>query len=293
MEKMELYTLIESYLDDALPPDKRREVEQRMATDEAFREEVGLHRALQEDYSDPGRWRLRSTMSELMEEPLPFDETAPSTPKLGLPKRWNLAGIIAAVLVASIGIWYLFQMQSGQKSQEPVEKQTIQKPNVPIAGAEGTDSTIVKKGDEPPTQKPKEPAPIAQADPSKFKENPSMEALMGFRGGSGMTLQMSAPKNATTIQPNAKGAANLHFSGTLKTAPPNEAVQLDLLVFNNKAGNKPLLALPFQPASDTNGNAAFDLRQQVDFPKGLYYFRIEERESGELLVVGKFFIGSL
>ena len=116
---------------------------------------------------------------------------------------------------------------------------------------------------------------------------------MGFRGGSGMTVQMSAPKNATTIQPDAKGAANLRFSGTLKAAPPNETVQLDLLVFDNKDGNKPLLALSVQPASDTNGNAAFDLRQQVGFPKGLYYFRMEERESGELLVVGKFFIGSL
>lgn len=293
MEKMDLYTLIEAYLDDALPPDQRREVEQRIASDEAFREEVGLHRALQEDYSDPTRWRLRATLSDLMEEELPIDETTPSNPSGGLPKHWQWAGIVAAVLVAVMGVWYLAQIQSGQKAPEPVEKQTIQKPNVPIAEAEGTDSTIVKKGEEPPTQKPKEPALIAQADPANFKESPSMEALMGFRGGSGMTLQMSAPKHATTIQPNAKGAANLRFSGALKAAAPNETVQLDLLVFNNKAGNKPLLSLSVQPASDTNGNAAFDLRQQVGFPKGLYYFRIEERESGEVLVVGKFFIGSL
>lgn len=282
MDNRDLYELIESYLDGGLPDEQRREVERRMATDKAFREEVELHRALQEDYEDPSRWRLREALSGIMDEPPPPETPAPEEKRPRRRRYWWTA--IPAVLLLAGGIWYL--MKPGAPAAVPAPART-QPENPPVE----------QKNEAPspknPSQTPNKFMPIAQADPANFAKNASMEALRNLRGTGDISLQMTAPKDDAVFEPDGIGQTRLHFSGALAGLAPDEVLPLNLLIFNNRDADKPLLTLLTQAAADAKGAATFDLLQTVDFPKGLYYFRIDERESGEMLGMGSFFISRL
>ncbi len=331
MEKTDLYELIESYLENTLTDAKQQEVEQRMAIDDAFRKEVELHRALQEDYADPDRWHLRSALSEIMEQPLPSDESVTSTlhRNTGSRRKWwteTLTGyliptgswkwamaIIVAILVI-VGFWFFNRPTA---TQLPKETPMVENPVPPVKEnkppveqqdeapktSEHPETPIVKKEKQSPPKSPstppppKETRPIAQADPADFAENPNMEAYMQMRSSALVEITVTEPltppnQATTTFDPNNNGKTELHFSGMVEKAAPNMSVTLDLKIYDNKESKRPIRILPLPINTDAEGKASFDIREEVDFKKGLYYFRIEEMESGEPLVVGRFFIGS-
>jgi anti-sigma-K factor RskA len=68
MNQEELYTLIESYLAGLLSEAQKREVEERMEEDPAFRQEVELQKELQATFEDPARMALRGTLAGMMED---------------------------------------------------------------------------------------------------------------------------------------------------------------------------------------------------------------------------------
>ncbi len=294
MEKFDLFDLIEAYLDGALPEEKRLEVERRMAEDETFRREVELQRELQENFSDPGRLRLRSALAKVMEEPLPSVETTPyPVGHRVVPMNWKKRLIsIAAVLLVGIGIWYLLQVFGEQPIQNTVDKQHTEKPSAPIA--KGNDSIPVQPTEEPtpPKQKPKENSYIAEADPANFAHNASMEALVssGVRSEN-MDIKISSPSNGADFVPNINGEVNVRFAGTVKGISENELGALVLAIFNNKDAVKPLVSVPLGLKQDANGNMSFEVQQRLKFQLGLYYYTIEQE--GEMVYTGKFTIGKL
>lgn len=286
MKKNEIYELIESYLDGSLSIEQQQKVEQRMAADSAFREEVELHRSLQEDYKDPARWRLREVLTEVMQEPL-VEQPQPVSTRRNF--WWWI--IVPALLLLVGGIWYFTKPGLTPTTLPPSENNSTSpendQPALP-ADKSADDNTATQ-----PIQQPQNSASIAQADPTNFKESPAMEAFMDIRGGADISLQITSPKNGTVFQTGSTGQTRLHFSGSLTELSPNDITVLDLLLFDNKNADKPLLTLTLKSTADANGNAGFDLRRMVNFSRGLYYFRIEERESGDMLWIGKFTIGSL
>ncbi len=284
MDKRELYELIEAYLDGSLPDRQRQEVERRMATDADFREEVELHRALQEDYEDPSRWRLREALSGIMDEPPPPEAPAPENER-PRPRR-SLWAALPVVLLLAGGIWYFMKPEAPATTPvAPIEKQP-----------EKTPAEQEKKAPPPdvPAQKPEKTMPIAQADPADFNENPGMDRLIGeLRGAAELRVKMTVPEVGARLRQKPFTKTELHFSGTVEGAAKAEKLSLVLLVFDNKNSNAPLLRLPLLLEADTEGRANFSVTRQVDFRRGLYYYRIEEQESEDWLVVGKFFIGKL
>ena len=291
MEKIDLFNLIESYLDNALPEEKRREVERRMAEDEAFRREVELHRGLQENFSDPGRWRLRSALAQAMEESLPPDESA-SNPKPGFPNsRWKWI-IFLALIFAGIGIWYWLRPPTGKSSQQPIETQPTEQHSSPVPGVE-KDTVPVETPTEtvPLKQQPEENLPIAAADPADFIPNISMEAAVssGVRSKN-MDVKISSPSNGADFRLNEKREAIVLFAGRVEGISETEPEAFALAVFNNKDATKPLFSVPLEWGKDAAG-WAFEVRQPLKFQPGLYYFTIEQE--GEVVYAGKFTIGKL
>jgi hypothetical protein len=296
MEKTELYEMIESYLKGSLPENKRQEVERRMAADDAFREEVELHRALQEDYEDPARWRLREVLAEVMQATLP-DGEAPAAATPGKPQRfrkWWFA--LPLVLLLCGGIWYFW------KPAVP--------PAAPASPAIETPATPLpeKQQDTPPAneekenpqpepkalpEQPKKTAPIAEANPSDFEKNASMENLIGhFRSGEDMKVIIKSPQIGERIKWRIGRKTEMQLSGEVIGAPANANVELELLIFKNTDAGTPLLSERIQIKTNAEGNAAFERRINLDLRRGLYYFRMDEM-SGDMLSAGKFFIGSL
>lgn len=289
MEK-ELYNLIEAYLEGSLPDEKQREVEARMASDEDFRQEVELHRDLQESYADPDRWQLRTALLEAMEEPLPPVEPPRmmDAESFDSRKKWWL--ILPVALLLGVGIWY-FSLQDAPiiapnaTDSPPVHTPTTLPPTNEQEMAPG-------QVNQPAVQKPKESQPIAMADPSNFQENRSMEGLIAMRDVGGLTVSLARPKLGEHLNPLPSGKTAIRFSGKVEGLVHSEKVSVNLLIFNNKNAKIPLLAQIVQLNSDAKGTADFNHATQLDFPKGLYYFRFEAEE-GEMLIAGKFFIGSL
>lgn len=133
------------------------------------------------------------------------------------------------------------------------------------------------------------------ADPERFVPNPTMDAYIagGVRSQEEMRAVMVAPENNATVQPDAQGISVVRFAGRLEGASPDEARVLHLLIFNNRDDQKPLLTQPVQLRTDANGQADFETTLRLTVPKGLYYFRVEESKTEEMLAMGKFFVGRL
>lgn len=281
MQNRDLYELIESYLNGELPDKQRQQVEQRMAADAAFREEVELHRALQEDYADPARWRLREALSDIMSESPPPGSSEESPPN----RRRPLWAAVPVVLLLAGGIWYFTRPPAPIPALSP----TKHLPETPPAKTQTPEAPPPNT----PIQRKQPSAPIARADPDRFKENTGKEALFGrFRSESELHLDMSAPQNAAVFHPDDKGQTRLRFAGTLTGLEPGKTLSLNLLIFNNRDAAS-LLTLPIQITLDAKATAVFDLRKTASLPKGLYYYCVEQQESGDWLTVGKFFIGRL
>ncbi|MBK9017949.1 MAG: hypothetical protein IPM82_30075 [Saprospiraceae bacterium] len=292
MEKFDLFDLIEAYLDGTLPEEKRREVERRMAEDEIFRREVELHQELQDNFSDPGRWRLRSALAQVMEEGLPPDEPSFKPKPSFSNSLWKWIIFFGIVLVGIV-IWYWLQSPPDQPTKKPGETQPTVQPSAPGAGVKADTIPVeIPKESVPPKQKPKENSYIAEADPADFIPNPSMEALVssGLRSFEGLTFSMTSPSNSAEFTPDKKGETSVRFAGVLEGPsgePPFEPV---LAIFNNKDVAKPLISLPLELKKDAVGSA-FEVRQRLKFLPGLYYFTIEQ--DNELMYAGKFTIGGV
>jgi tetratricopeptide (TPR) repeat protein len=102
MNQEELYTLIESYLAGSLSEAQKREVEERMEEDPAFRQEVELQKELQATFEDPARMALRGTLAGMMEDA--SGSNSPSNNKSSF--NWkNGLGLLSIVLILGLVAW--------------------------------------------------------------------------------------------------------------------------------------------------------------------------------------------
>ena len=283
----DLYKLIEDYLNDALPEEQRREVERRMESDEDFQREVALHRAMQDHFGDASGWHLYTSITEIMQEPIPADDSPPDgKPGDSSGRRWQWWWAIPAVFMALAGVWYF-----SRPAERMTPPQPVQVP--PTKPAPPATQPIAAEKDSQSVVNPEDKRFFAKADPADFVPNNTMEVYIESKtlGPEEISLQVTAPQNLAVFYPDKTGQTRLRFAGSFSGLPPNEKTAFDLLIFDNKNDNKALMTIPLQVSADAAGAAAFDLRNKVVFRLGLYYYQIEEKESGAVLMTGKFFIG--
>ncbi len=181
MDNAELYELIAAYLDDELPAERRQEVEQRMAADDAFREEVALHRALQEDYGDPARWRLREAMTEIMNEPLP-PEAPPTAVTSGNANRWKFLALLAVILLAGFAVWQWSRPTSTDTIFVEPMTPASEKPNTSnIDETKKNNPSTIKTPDKPSSQLNKKESAITDLPGFVFVQGGSF--TMGSKDG--------------------------------------------------------------------------------------------------------------
>lgn len=290
MEKSELFDLIESYLDDTLSEEKRREVEERLAQDENFSREVTLHRQLQENFKDPDRWKLRATLSEIIKEPLLIVEPSNQTKKILSNNMWKWIIILSAIFTA-IGIWYLLTPATGTSIEEPIELQPSTDPSVPMASIPA-DTATLDVPEEKRSPNMQSDNLLASADPENFETNPSMEALVNSssRSDGDFALNLTVPINNAPFASDKKGETVIRFAGQLSGNTHDPSSELTLNVFNNKDVNSVLVSKSLEVKLESDV-LAFDVRQRMKLPFGLYYFTIQQ--DGDILYAGKFTIGTL
>lgn len=238
---------------------------QKIESDPALRKELELHQAMDTDF-DAGRIRLRQQLEQVMSEPAIGNR----------PKLKHLLIILLAVLITgSLAGWYFFKNQS---TTPPLPEL----PNNPVR----PDSVQPQQPAAPVMEK--DPPPIAKATPDRFAPNQAMEANIrsGIRSES---VQVVLKPNATNtvFRRNSKGLTQLNFEGTLTGAGAN-AEPLEWLIFDNQNNRQPLTTLSFSLKATDGLSYTFSLLKTVTFEPGLYYFTLENPESGSILYTGKF-----
>jgi hypothetical protein len=279
MKNQQHIELIEGYIKNNLSTDQRQEVEQRMAADVDFRQDVELHRHMHEHYRDAVRRRLLSVVQEVMES-----KSAIKQPPKALVSELNSnlgkwLGLLAVILAVGILVW---KLQDQEVVPTPPLNPPLDKPVVP-----GLTPTIEEKQVALPKEKPAT-SPIAQADPANFIPNQAMEDnLSGVRGGD-WEASLSSPKNSDAFQLDSEGKALVAFKGILLGG--DAATTFSLLVYNNRDSKRPILSQKLAIQPNNKGELVFDVKQVFQLKPGLYYFTVVEDGEGEEVWVGKFLI---
>ncbi len=287
MMNQEDIELIEGYINNVISQEQRQEVEQRMATDEGFREEVEFQRKMHKHFQDEGWHRFRGMVQGVMDDN-PVSQEMPQSAPPGKTKPSILlwVGLLAILLITGFFIW----QWSRQAKPTPIDSK-IQPIETPPR--KDPENKLDEIAPEPtlPTQKPTVPPPLAAIDPANFVPNASMEAFVeGERMSGGLDLTIASPHNGATFLLDKKGATDLYFAGTVEGIDEDESTTYSLSLYNNRMINKPLFSLPFDLRKAAAGKLKFELRHRLKAPPGLYYFTLEN-QAGEREYTGRFFIG--
>ncbi len=291
----ELYKLIEDYLNNRLPEDRRRELEQRMEKDAEFRKEVELHRAMQEEFSDVRGWNLYASLQEIMQE----DEAPEIVGSPGDNKKQSRKWLWAIILciVAGMLFWYFSSISKPAMTNPTAPSPAIDAiENLPKGNnpqEQKVEDKVVPTNDPPPQKSPNEKQQMASIDPKNFEPNPTMESYIHSGGtlGTGRAgVRMDKPQQTATFSPN-KGATQLQFTGRFYGLRPEKDNKYAFNIFDNKNSLDPRLIIALEPKADSSGEASFKAAKKTRLAPGLYYYQIEHESSGAVLVTGKFFVG--
>ncbi|GEM_PF-761079 len=294
----DFYKLIEDYLNNRLPEDRRREIEQRMAEDETFRREVHLHRAMQGEFSDARGWNLYASLQDIMNE----DEAQGQvdSPDSILKKRSKWLWLILTVLIGGMTVWYF--SNSKEPAPTPHSRQ-LPTNDTKDSSSKSNDSLPVKLedmddigNDSIPIKPQKEKLQMAIADPKNFEPNQTMEAYIrsgGTLGIGGVSVRINALQQVATFLPSKKGFTRIHFSGAFLGLHSGEKTGFVFNIFDNKNTLDPRAIISMEASADGSGTSNFKVEKTLKLNLGLYYYQIEHVGSGEVLVTGKFFIGSM
>lgn len=275
MENLGDNDLIEQYLDGSLPAAERQAVETRMTKDATFRADVELHRQLHAEFADPQKLRLRTMLSDIVQQP--------PAANYGWLKGLGLALLI--LLALWLGWRWYATSQVG--SAIPVGPPQIQSPKTPVEKIDSLQQAPVQATE-------KEPSPIAMADPADFAVNREFEDRLGstVRSTDG-AAEVQLPRMGANFTP-LNGLVKINFQGTAPAGTDDASQPLIIKVYTNQVGaSQPQLRI-LPTISNRNKGAEpwkFSASQRLRLRPGLYYFTLERQAEEELIYVGKFTVG--
>ena len=280
------YEKIEAYIDGTLPAEERRDFEAKIAADPELGAEVKLHQRLQDTLSNEAEWRFRQTLNELRDS---VDEqlTEEEKPSGNSSLKWLLPGILGLIIIASL-TWYY--MTPPPMPQLPETPEVPEAPREEISPAEETEPTVTAPEEEPPVAEEPEPeAPAVQP----YAPIPELEQLAA---ASPLSNAYDFSLEATVRSGNPQ---TLIVEGELLSAQWDAETPLLLELYSNNPKRYPadpllsgnMIATELQedgPIAFAAKTAYFvNFEEDVDLPKGLYYYRVRLTGAEELLWVGK------
>ena len=263
---MNFFEEIESYLDGSLDEQTRLAFETELQRNPALAAELALRRELETLLASGPENALRENLNILGER----YKNTPGTPNT----RWMW--LIASLLILVIAVWVL--LRQGEK---PAQQQVTP----PVTQPVDTVKHELKTHETMP-QKETRTEPIA----GNFKPNAALESMIGsqLRDG-GFKFRIVQPSaNASLVAKN--GSLTLQISGRIDGADKLED-RFQLKLFSNKKADfeadRALFSIPLT-FSHEDGHFSFQVLKKMKLASGLYYYLIENEESGAVNLVGKF-----
>ncbi len=286
-----MHEKIEDYLSGQMEGEALRQFEKEMQENAVLAEEVALYRDM--------AGALRPSREEALRENLALLDKKYATQQAGKKGagRW---WIILMVLLAMAVGWWLKKIATDTPNTPATEDQTPREPenNLPDTPAQKNSGDLILPG----TPEQKQTPPVAQDQSSSKKEddtallaanfepNPQLEALMDSQvRGEAYRFRVREPLlNARLRLQN--GQTTLVASGVLETAAAEVITPFRALLFSNKKEDY----RNFKPAFsqnllfDKSGEGfRFALNTRLSLSPGLYYFLIEDEDSGTLYYITK------
>lgn len=277
MNNESLDDLIHDYLSGVMDIETRKEFESQLASHPDMAERVRFERELYNAIGQSPENDLRANLQQITRR---FDQTEfvsvpVSAEKTSRKRLWRGVGILA--LVGALVLWWITQYRmkpdaTPAPASEPV--QIISTPTIEQTPA-------VQEA--PPPQAVQKSRPVA----ASYEPIPALETYVGSQYRSQdwkVTVEEPLP-NAQL--PAKNGHLSLHISGNIQSTVVAEP-GLRVLIFNNDLKSfeamQPIANAALKVAPD--GNFLFE--KVMVFKPGLYYYLIEDEESGNWLFVGKF-----
>ena len=249
---------------------------------------------------------IRKEVREMRQIVLAIRSTSPSRRR---SPRWkiSLAVILFFFLLGGLVIW---SQTENKQVPDPIDQETevIPSPEVPPK-----DSQAVEPA---PMVKPENPSPpVAQDIPApdnaseekttsppvkddaaealyaaNFVPNKYLEANLDVKyRGNELQIKLTEPAPEAHFELKDK-TTNLHWSGTLENVEEPSIQKVRLLLFSNHEEDyldyRPL----FQEDLQFGDSMQFTLQKNLELAPGLYYFIMEDPDSGKVYHTGKFTI---
>ncbi len=282
-----LFDRVSQYLAGLLSKKERKAFEQDLASDRALRDELELQQDLAEALAPhPEEDALRTKLTAL-------GKRHTGTP----PRRWPyliLIGLLLSAIVALL-LWPTAEQPTTTTPQEQLPTEaTEQTPPVEENTPATSFPTDEQPSEEAPVSPPSAPAPApptnqAASPPpiaANFEPNPAFESLLGTQLRSGdYEFSLSAPQSTSTPQ-------TLAFDGQLTT----DETQADLppfrlLIFSNDPRAfeqyQAIFAAPLSFTAEDASVFSFQAQPDETLTPGLYYYLIEDEDSGMMYLAGK------
>lgn len=277
MNNESLDDLIHDYLSGVMDIETRKEFESQLASHPDMAERVRFERELYNAIGQSPENDLRANLQQITRR---FDQTEfvsvpVSAEKTSRKRLWRGVGILA--LLGALVLWWITQYRmkpdaTPAPASEPV--QIISTPTIEQTPA-------VQEA--PPPQAVQKSRPVA----ASYEPIPALETYVGSQYRSQdwkVTVEEPLP-NAQL--PAKNGHLSLRISGNIQSTVVAEP-GLRVLIFNNDLKSfeamQPIANAALKVAPD--GNFLFE--KVMVFKPGLYYYLIEDEESGNWLFVGKF-----
>lgn len=267
---------IHDYLSGIMDIATRKDFESQLSSDPDMAERVRFERELYNAIGSSTENDLRANLQQIARR---LEQTDAITPvyrqgRSYPSRRWLIFSVLALVVAL---IWWSTQYRMEPKSTPAPVSEPV--PSIPTTPAENAPPTQ----DAPPQQAVQKSRPVA----ASYEPIPALETYVGsqFRSQDWKISVQEPARNATLSAKN--GRAAFRFAGNIQGSQVSESV-LRVLIFNNSRpafeSMKPLSSEPLKIAPDGN----FLLEKSLLFKTGLYYYLIEDEESGNWLFVGKF-----
>ena len=277
MNNESLDDLIHDYLSGVMDIETRKEFESQLASHPDMAERVRFERELYNAIGQSPENDLRANLQQITRrlDQTEFVSVPVSAEKTSRKRLWRGVGILA--LVGALVLWWITQYRmkpdaTPAPASEPV--QIISTPTIEQTPA-------VQEA--PPPQAVQKSRPVA----ASYEPIPALETYVGSQYRSQdwkVTVEEPLP-NAQL--PAKNGHLSLHISGNIQSTVVAEP-GLRVLIFNNDLKSfeamQPIANAALKVAPD--GNFLFE--KVMVFKPGLYYYLIEDEESGNWLLVGKF-----
>jgi len=269
---------IPAFLDGTLTGQALEAFEQALQTDPELATEVQLYRDMAAALKPaPAEDALRANLKRLGRE---------NTPVTPVRRRIWLA---AACLLALLGIALLWRsrvpapettparppVQETPKTAPPVAQKTTPVPPTPARTNGNAAEKVVK------------PRLYAAA----YAPNPRLEAMLGSRlRGDDYLFRITQPTANTSLK-RRNGTANFILSGTLETSSDEVQAPFRVLIFSNNPADYESFSFVFSASlvfEKEQDAFRFRTENPLQAPPGLYYFLIEDENSGLPYFTGKF-----